>query len=74
MGDETEEQLCLLTRIAQMYHERGMRQIDIAAELRISQSRVSRLLKQATAVGIIRTVVVAPPCALSCANTQGADT
>jgi DNA-binding transcriptional regulator LsrR (DeoR family) len=50
----------LLTKVAQMYHERGMRQADIAAELRISQPRVSRLLKQAAAVGIVRTVVIAP--------------
>lgn len=59
-ADFPAERMWLLTRIAQMYHERGMRQADIAGELQISQPRVSRLLKQAAEVGIVRTVVVAP--------------
>ena len=44
-----------------MYHERGMRQPQIAADLNISQPRVSRLLKQASDIGVVRTVVVLPP-------------
>lgn len=50
----------LLARVARMYHERGMRQPQIAADLRISQSSVSRLLQQASDVGIVRTVVSVP--------------
>jgi DNA-binding transcriptional regulator LsrR (DeoR family) len=50
----------LLTKVARMYHERGMRQPQIAEHLHISQPRVSRLLKQAVATGIVRTVVITP--------------
>jgi DNA-binding transcriptional regulator LsrR (DeoR family) len=53
-------QLRMLARVARMYHERGMRQSEIATELHISQPRVSRLLKQATEMGIVRTMVVLP--------------
>lgn len=53
-------QLRLMTRIARMYHELGMRQTQIAAELHVSQPRVSRLLKRAVDEGIVRTVVSAP--------------
>jgi DNA-binding transcriptional regulator LsrR (DeoR family) len=56
----TDEQLRLMTRVARLYHEQGMRQPKIAEELRISQPRVSRLLKQATELGIVRTIVVPP--------------
>lgn len=44
-----------------MYHQRGLRQPQIAEELNISQPRVSRLLKQASEAGIVRTVVTLPP-------------
>ncbi|WP_341359148.1 sugar-binding domain-containing protein [Georgenia sp. M64] len=54
------DHLRLMARVARMYHERGMRQAEIAAELHISQPRVSRLLKQAVDVGIVRTVVSLP--------------
>lgn len=54
------EQLRLLAKVARMYHERGVRQPEIAAELHISQSRVSRLLKQAAELGIVRTTVSLP--------------
>jgi DNA-binding transcriptional regulator LsrR (DeoR family) len=43
-----------------MYHERGLRQPQIASQLHISQPRVSRLLKQAVEMGIVRTMVVPP--------------
>lgn len=56
-----EEQLRLMTRVARMYHELGMRQGEIAKELHISQPRVSRLLKRAGEVGVVRTTVVLPP-------------
>lgn len=50
----------LMAKVARMYHERGIRQPQIAADLRISQSRVSRLLKQAAEQGIVRTTVSLP--------------
>src|SRR5215218_2563729 len=48
------EHLRLLTKVAKLYHEQGVRQ------LQISQPRVSRLLKQAVVAGIVRTVVIPP--------------
>lgn len=55
------ERLSLLTKVAVMYHEQGIRQPEIADRLHISQSRVSRFLKEAVGLGIVRTVVVSPP-------------
>jgi DNA-binding transcriptional regulator LsrR (DeoR family) len=57
----TDGQLRLITKVARMYHERGVRQTDIADTLHISQARVSRLLKRAAELGIVRTVVTAAP-------------
>ncbi|MEV6636174.1 sugar-binding transcriptional regulator [Actinoplanes sp. NPDC051470] len=54
------EHVRLLTKVARMYHERGLRQPQIAEHLHISQPRVSRLLKQAVAAGIVRTAVITP--------------
>ncbi len=51
----------LLTKVARMYHEGGLRQPEIATQLHLSQAKVSRLLKEATERGIVRTVVVPPP-------------
>lgn len=48
----------MITKIARMHHERGIRQVDIAETLHLSQPRVSRLLKRAAELGIVRTVVV----------------
>lgn len=50
----------LMTKVARMYHEQGVRQPEIAERLSISQPRVSRLLKKAVETGIVRTTVVAP--------------
>lgn len=50
----------LVTKIAWLYHGRGMRQSEIGQRLGISQSRVSRLLDTASTMGIVRTVVVPP--------------
>jgi len=44
-----------------IYHEGGVRQPQIAAELSLSQARVSRLLRQASEIGVVRTVVTLPP-------------
>src|SRR5690242_10266491 len=54
------EHMRLLTKIARMYHEQGIRQPQIAAQLNVSQARVSRLLKKAVELGIVRTIVVSP--------------
>lgn len=53
-------ELRLMTRVAQMYHQEGMRQSDISDILRISQASVSRMLKRAEAEGIVRVSIVAP--------------
>lgn len=55
------DRLRLLVRVARMYHERGMRQSEIAEQLGLSQAGVSRLLHSAARHGVVRTVVVAPP-------------
>ena len=55
------DRLRLLTKVARLYHEQGVRQPEIATQLHLSQARVSRLLKEAAERGIIRTVVVPPP-------------
>jgi DNA-binding transcriptional regulator LsrR (DeoR family) len=54
------DHLRLLTKVARLYHERGLRQPEIAQHLHISQPRVSRLLRQAVELGIVRTTVVTP--------------
>jgi DNA-binding transcriptional regulator LsrR (DeoR family) len=56
----SDDRMPLLTKVARMYHEQGMRQPEIAERLHVSQSRVSRLLKEAVAIGVVRTIVVAP--------------
>ncbi|MYU21259.1 sugar-binding domain-containing protein [Streptomyces sp. SID8352] len=50
----------LMIKVARLYHTHGMRQTEIAERLRISQSRVSRLLTQAEEASIVRTVVAVP--------------
>jgi len=60
-ADPEPDQLRLLAKIARMYHERGIRQPQIAGDLNISQPRVSRLLRQAVDIGVVRTVVILPP-------------
>jgi DNA-binding transcriptional regulator LsrR (DeoR family) len=54
----TDGEIRLITKVARMYHERGIRQVDIAGTLHLSQTRVSRLLRRATELGIVRTVVM----------------
>jgi DNA-binding transcriptional regulator LsrR (DeoR family) len=53
--------LRLVTRVARMYHEQGLKQPQIADLLHVSQAKVSRLLKRAEEVGIVRVVIVPPP-------------
>ncbi|MEZ0448706.1 sugar-binding transcriptional regulator [Cellulomonas sp. ICMP 17802] len=59
-GGQSDEHVRLMAKVARMYHEKGLRQADIAAELHISQPRVSRLLKQAVESGVVRTTVSLP--------------
>jgi len=56
----TPDQLRLTTRVASLYHERGLGQARIAEQLGLSQARVSRLLKQAEQLGIVRITVHVP--------------
>jgi len=54
------DRLRLMTKIARLYHEQGIRQPEIAAQLNISQPMVSRLLRAAHQEGIVRTTVAVP--------------
>jgi DNA-binding transcriptional regulator LsrR (DeoR family) len=54
------DELRLMTRVARLYYEHGLKQPEIAARLRISQPKVSRLLKSAQEEGIVRISVRAP--------------
>lgn len=54
------DQTRLITTVAWLYHARHLRQSAIATRLGISQSRVSRLLDQAVAEGVVQTTVVLP--------------
>ncbi len=54
------DELRLMTRVARLYHEEGVKQPEIATRLRLSQPKVSRLLRQAQAEGIVRITVRAP--------------
>lgn len=56
-----EAQVRLMTKVAHLYHEQGVRQTEIARALHISQAKVSRLLKRAGELGLVRTVVVVSP-------------
>jgi DNA-binding transcriptional regulator LsrR (DeoR family) len=54
------DELRLMVRVARLYHEVGLKQPEIATRLRLSQPKVSRLLKEAQAEGIVR-ISVRPP-------------
>jgi DNA-binding transcriptional regulator LsrR (DeoR family) len=54
------DRLRMMTKVARLYHSRGMVQTEIANALGLSQARVSRLLSAASEANIIRTVVVVP--------------
>lgn len=55
------QQLRQLTRVARLYHEHGVRQGEIAANLGVSQAKVSRMLRRAAEMGIVRTTVIIAP-------------
>ncbi len=50
----------LLSKVARLYYEHGLRQPEIAKQLSLSQAMVSRLLAEALKEGIVRTTVMAP--------------
>jgi DNA-binding transcriptional regulator LsrR (DeoR family) len=52
--------LHLIVKIALMYHQRGLSQAQIAKDLKLSQARVSQLLKAAGEEGIVETTVHVP--------------
>lgn len=54
------DELRLLTRVARLYYELDMTQAEIAAQLDLSQARVSRLLNAARNEGIVRISVQVP--------------
>lgn len=54
------DELRMVVKVARMYYQRGIRQPDIAEQLGISQSTVSRLLNRAKEEEIIRITVTTP--------------
>ena len=54
------ELLRVMTKAAVLYHEEHLTQSEVAQKLQLSQTRVSRYLKQAEEYGIVRTSVVQP--------------
>lgn len=48
------DELRLMTRVARLYYDVGLKQPEIATRLRLSQPKVSRLLRQAQDEGIVR--------------------
>ena len=54
------DELRLMTRVARLYYDVGFKQPEIASRLRLSQPKVSRLLKGAQDEGIVRISVRAP--------------
>jgi DNA-binding transcriptional regulator LsrR (DeoR family) len=55
------DELRQIAKIAGLYYQRGMRQADIAAQMSLSQSTVSRLLKRAEQEHVVRITVSPPP-------------
>ena len=54
------DELRLMTKVARMYYEQGLRQTEIMNRLNMSQSTISRLLKRAEKAGIVRITVSVP--------------
>jgi DNA-binding transcriptional regulator LsrR (DeoR family) len=55
------DELRQIAKVAGLYYQRGVRQADIAAQMSLSQSTVSRLLKRAEQERIVRITVSVPP-------------
>lgn len=54
------QELRLMARVAHLYYKQGLNQSAIARQLDLSQATISRLLKRATAQGIVRITVNMP--------------
>ena len=54
------DEIRLMTKVARMYYEQGIRQQEITDRLSIHQSTISRLLKKARETNIVRFSVVTP--------------
>lgn len=54
------DELRLIAKVARLYYEHGVRQVDIAAQLDLSQTTVSRLIKRAQEEQIVRITVSVP--------------
>lgn len=54
------DELRLMVKIARLYHERGVKQSQIAQQLDVSQATISRLLKRAEEEQIVRVQVRVP--------------
>ena len=54
------DELRMMLRVAQLYHEEKIKQADISKRLHVSQATVSRLLKRAEEEGVIRVSIAAP--------------
>src|SRR5215831_4322302 len=54
------DELRMMVRVAQLYHEDKLKQADISRQLHVSQATVSRLLKRAEEEGVVRVAIVAP--------------
>lgn len=56
----TLDQLRQVTKVARLYHQRGLTQPEIAQRMDLSQAGVSRALREAVRLGIVRTTVHVP--------------
>jgi DNA-binding transcriptional regulator LsrR (DeoR family) len=54
------DEIRVIARVARLYYEREMSQVEIANQLGLSQATVSRLLNRAQKEGIIRIIVTIP--------------
>ena len=54
------DELRMMVRVAQLYHEEKLKQAEISQRLHVSQATVSRLLKRAEEEGVVRISIAAP--------------
>lgn len=54
------DELRMMLRVAQLYHEGKLKQADISKQLHVSQATVSRLLRRAEEQGIVRVSISVP--------------
>jgi DNA-binding transcriptional regulator LsrR (DeoR family) len=54
------DELRMMLRVAQLYHEDKLKQVEISKQLHVSQATVSRLLKRAEEENVIRVTISVP--------------